>query len=245
MQLLHIEGLNFSYDKDPVLTNINLDYDNKDFLGLIGPNGGGKSTLLRLILGLHKSNNVHLAIAKQKIGYVPQSIMANENFPICTLELVLMGLLDGKKFGFYSKAEKKLALDTLERVGLSEFAKQKISELSGGQRQKAFIARALVSNCKLLILDEPTASLDSKNSVAVFELLTSLHKEGTGIITVCHDINLILAYADKIAYVNKELILHDNDKEKSSLIAHLNESHKHFCAVEMGKQSCGCLLHQA
>lgn len=240
MQLLHIENLNFAYASELVLENVSLNYDNKDFLGIIGPNGGGKSTLLKLILGLYKSREVHLALPKHAIGYVPQGIRANENFPICTLELVLMGLLDGKKFGFYKKSEKQKALKALEKVGLSEFSERKISDLSGGQRQKAFIARALVSECRLLILDEPTASLDSKSSVGVFELLASLHKEGTGVIVVCHDINLVLAYADKIAYLNKELVLHDNDKEKSSLIAHLNESHKHFCAVEMSAPHCEC-----
>ena len=149
-----------------------------------------------------------------------------------------MGLLGTKKFGFYSKKDKEKAIKALEKVGLSGFAQTKISELSGGQRQKAFIARALVSKCQLLILDEPTASLDSQSSVEIFELLNALHKGGVGVIVVCHDINLVLGYADKIAYLNKELILHDNDKQKGALIKHLSTTHQHFCAVEMSFAAC-------
>ena len=241
MKILSIKNLNFAYNNELVLENINLNYDDKDFLAIIGPNGGGKSTLVKLILGLIKSKNVDLALKKQAIGYVPQSIFSNENFPICTLELVLMGLLDSKKFGFYSKKDKEKALNALEKVGLAEFANKKVSDLSGGQRQKAFIARALVSECKLLILDEPTASLDSKSSVEIFELLNNLHKNGIGIIMVCHDINLVLAYADQIAYLNKEFILHVNDKQKSALIKHLSQNHQHFCAVEMSLENCECI----
>lgn len=243
MQILSIKNLNFAYKNETVLENINLNYDSKDFLGIIGPNGGGKSTLLKLILGLIKSKTVHLSLNKQALAYVPQSILANENFPICTLELVLMGLLDTKSFGFYSKEDKEKAMKALERVDLAKFADKKLSDLSGGQRQKAFIARALVNECQLLILDEPTASLDSKSAVGVFELLNSLHKEGVGIIVVCHDINLVLGYADKIAYLNKELILHDNDKQKGELIKHLSTTHQHFCAVEMSLQECECEHH--
>ena len=95
-----------------------------------------------------------------------------------------------------------------------------------------------MSKCQLLILDEPTASLDSKSAVEIFELLNALHKEGVGIIVVCHDINLVLGYADKIAYLNKELILHDNDKQKGALIKHLSTTHQHFCAVEMSLAAC-------
>lgn len=244
MQILHIKNLNFAYNNEIVLKNVNLNYDDKDFLAIIGPNGGGKSTLLRLILGLLKSKSVNLNLKKGEVGYVPQSLNTNEDFPICTLELVLMGLLGAKKFGFYSKADKEKALNALQKVNLAEFADKKISSLSGGQRQKAYIARALLSDCKLLILDEPTASLDSKSAVEIFELLSALHKGGVGVIVVCHDINLSLAYADKIAYLNKELVLHDNDKAKSALIKHLSTTHQHFCAVEMSLNTCPFHQHE-
>lgn len=240
MKILSINKLNFAYDSEFVLTNIKLDYDDRDFLAIIGPNGGGKSTLIKLLLGLIKNKSVNLALKNQFIGYVPQNVFLNENFPICTLELVLMGLLENKKMGFYTKKDKEKALNALEKVNLREFAQQKISTLSGGQRQKAYIARALLGECKLLILDEPTASLDSQSAVEIFDLLNTLHKSGVGVIVVCHDINLVLAYADKIAYLNKELVLHDNDKQKSALIKHLSQTHQHFCAVEMSLEQCQC-----
>ena len=240
MQILSIKNLNFAYGGEIVLKNVSLNYDSKDFLGIIGPNGGGKSTLLKLILGLYKSQSVNLSLSPAQIGYVPQGVQANENFPLCALELVLMGLLRGGGVGFYSKSDKAKAMQALEKVGLAEFAHRKINDLSGGQRQKAFIARALVSECALLIMDEPTASLDSKSSVGVFELLSALNKGGVGVIAVCHDTNLVLAYADKVAYLNKELILHENTKQKTTLIKHLSQSHQHFCAVEMSAQGCDC-----
>lgn len=238
MRILEIKELNFAYNDELVLKNISLNYDSKDFLAIIGPNGGGKSTLVRLILGLIKSQSVKLNLPKSKIGYVPQGGANNENFPICVMELVLMGLLGGAKFGFYRKSEKARALAALKSVGLAEFADKKLGELSGGQLQKAFIARALVSECELLILDEPTASLDSKAAVQIFELLAILHARGVGVIVICHDINLVLAYANKVAHLNKELTMHENDKAKSALISHLNHHHQHFCEVEMSGDVC-------
>lgn len=239
MKLFEILGLDYAYHKELVLKNINLSYDNEDFLAIIGPNGGGKTTLIKLILGLlpHSKNINFFKLKKNEIGYVPQNTLANENFPISTLELVLMGLVNEKIIGFYTKKDQFKALEALEKVGIKELWDTRLDRLSGGQRQRAYIARALIGKCKLLILDEPSASLDSKSSVAVFELLESIHKEGMGIITICHDINLVLAFADKIAHLDKELILHHNNKEKSKLISHL-KTHQHFCAVEMSLHKC-------
>lgn len=245
MKILDIKNLNFAYKQELVLKNVSLTYDSKDFLAIIGPNGGGKSTLLRLILGLIRCKSVNLSVPQGKIGYVPQNVVANENFPICALELVLMGLLSKKCLGFYSKNDRQKALAALEKVGLKGLEECKIGDLSGGQRQRAFIARALVSECSLLALDEPTASLDEKGGVEIFELLSSLNKGGVGVIAVCHDINLVLAFADKIAYLNKELILHENNKQKSTLITHLKQRHEHFCAVEMSIDECECKAKNA
>ncbi|TKX30311.1 metal ABC transporter ATP-binding protein [Campylobacter sp. MIT 12-5580] len=238
MKLFELSKLNYAYDKEMVLKDINLSYDTKDFLAIIGPNGGGKSTLIKLILGLLPCTNFEFkAVKTSEIGYVPQNTLVNENFSINTLELVLMGRINEKIFGFYSKKDRAKALEALEKVGLKEFAYKNIKDLSGGQRQRAYIARALISSCKLLILDEPSASLDSKSALNIFELLSSLHEQGIGIISICHDINIVLAFANKIAYLNKELILHDNDKHKAKLLTHL-KSHQHFCAVEMSFDEC-------
>lgn len=242
MRYFEISGLNYSYDKNLILKNIYLNYDSEDFLSIIGPNGAGKSTLIKLILGLLKvKGGIRFFHLSQKdLAYVPQHTLANPNFSIRVLEVVLMGLICKKKFGFYSKADKQKALKALELVGMENFWDRGLDSLSGGQRQRVFIARALVDECKLLILDEPTASVDSKSAVQIFELLSALHKKGMGVIVVCHDINLVLAYSDKIAHLNGELFLHTNakEKQKSEFLKHLYENHAHFCEVEMSLKSC-------
>ncbi|WP_321151351.1 ABC transporter ATP-binding protein, partial [Campylobacter jejuni] len=214
MLFFEISNLNYAYNNEIILKNINLSYDNKDFLSIIGPNGAGKSTLVKLILGLLKSKNeIHFkALQRKEIGYVPQHTLANPNFCPRVLEIVLMGLVSKKIFGFYGKKDKEKAMQALKSVGMEKFWNKTIDSLSGGQRQRVFIARALASECKMLILDEPTASVDNKSAIQIFELLSSLHQKGMGILLICHDINLVLAYSDKIAHLNKELFLHTNTK---------------------------------
>ncbi len=223
MLFFEISNLNYAYNNEIILKNINLSYDNKDFLSIIGPNGAGKSTLVKLILGLLKSKNeIHFkALQRKEIGYVPQHTLANPNF---------------------WKKDKEKAMQALKSVGMEKFWNKTIDSLSGGQRQRVFIARALASECKMLILDEPTASVDNKSAIQIFELLSSLHQKGMGILLICHDINLVLAYSDKIAHLNKELFLHTNtkEKEKSSFLKHLYENHSHFCDVEMSLNTCFC-----
>lgn len=247
MELFRISNLNYAYEEELILKDITLSYDNKDFLSIIGPNGAGKSTLIKIILGLIKSKSKieFLNIKRNEIGYVPQQGSANFNFPIRVLELVLMGLINNKTFGFYTKNDREKALQALENVGMIDFWDKKITHLSGGQRQRVFIARALIDECKMLILDEPTASVDNKSSIQIFELLASLHEKGVGVIVICHDINLIIAYSDKIAHLNKELFLHTNihNKQKSEFLKHLYENHSHFCDVEMSLNSCFCQEH--
>lgn len=242
MLFFQIRHLNYSYDKNLILKNIHLDYDSADFLSIIGPNGAGKSTLIKLILGLldAKSHIRFFNLTRKDLAYVPQHTLANPNFSVRVLEVVLMGLVHKKIFGFYSKVDKKKALKALESVGMEDFWDRRLDSLSGGQRQRVFIARALVDTCKLLILDEPTASVDSKSAVQIFEMLSALHRGGMGIIVICHDINLVLSYSDKIAHLDGELFLHTNAKEaqKSEFLKHLYENHAHFCEVEMSLKTC-------
>ncbi|AJC93389.1 cation ABC transporter, ATP-binding protein [Campylobacter volucris] len=249
MELFQISNLNFSYNEELVLKNINLSYDNNDFLSIIGPNGGGKSTLIKLIFGLLKSKNIieFKNINLNQIGYVPQNTLTNTNFPTRVLEVVLMGRINHKTFGFYTKKDKELALDALKKVSMQDFWDKTISSLSSGQRQRVLIARALVGECKLLILDEPTASVDTKNAIQIFELLKQLHQNGMGIICISHDINITLAYSDKIAYLNKEIFIHKNikDPNKINYIKHLYQNHSHFCDVEMSLNSCLCKEYDA
>ena len=247
--IIKIRNLNFSYDKQVVLEDINLDYSSDEFLAIIGPNGGGKSTLLKLILGLLKPQSGEIKLFGKEpsevskfIGYVPQNFLSNQSFPMMVLEVVLMGLIDKKIFGFYSKDEKALALSALEKVGMREFANARIGELSGGQRQRVYIARALCANAKVLILDEPTASIDTKGQAEIYEILKGINENGVGVVLVSHDLNIVLNYATKIAYVSKNLHIHKTHENlaKREFIEHLARTHSHFCDVEIALGECGC-----
>ena len=247
--IIKIRNLNFSYDKQVVLEDINLDYSSDEFLAIIGPNGGGKSTLLKLILGLLKPQSGEIKLFGKEpsevskfIGYVPQNFLSNQSFPMMVLEVVLMGLIDKKIFGFYSKDEKALALSALEKVCMREFANARIGELSGGQRQRVYIARALCANAKVLILDEPTASIDTKGQAEIYEILKGINANGVGVVLVSHDLNIVLNYATKIAYVSKNLHIHKTHENlaKREFIEHLARTHSHFCDVEIALGECGC-----
>ncbi|SFV67916.1 Zinc ABC transporter, ATP-binding protein ZnuC [hydrothermal vent metagenome] len=232
MSIIEIKNLSFCYHKQKILEDINLNVEEKDFLAIIGPNGGGKSTLLKLILGINPIKDGSIKtfgeVPKKnlsKIGYVPQNTNVNTDFPIKVLEVVLMGHIGEKSplFG-YGKKEKICAMGALSQVGMEDFANSKIGELSGGQRQRIMIARALCAHPKILILDEPTASIDIDGQKLIYELLKTLNSYIT-IIVVSHDISVIMKYANKVVHINKRLTNH-------------NISHKgnHFCEVEMFKE---------
>lgn len=241
-----IKNLQFSYQKQPVLTDINLQVAGGDFLAIIGPNGGGKSTLLKLILGSLKPQSGEIKVLNQKpqkvldkIGYVPQNTNINTDFPITVIEVVLMGHVGHKRpiFG-YAKEEIACAMGALAQVGMQEFANSKIGSLSGGQRQRVMIARALCAHPKILLLDEPTASIDTTGQKQIYELLKVLNEHMT-VVVVSHDISVITHYAKKVAYVNKTLTSHELDNTFSP------GSDGHFCEVEMlqllsQKKGCSC-----
>lgn len=238
MSAIDIKDLSFAYDKQMILEDINLNIEEKDFLAVIGPNGGGKSTLLKLILGIHPIKNGSITIlgkkpseSLQEIGYVPQNTNINTDFPIKVIEVVMMGHTEGKRplFG-YGKNEMLCAMGALTQVGMQEFAQTKIGSLSGGQRQRVMIARALCANPRILILDEPTSSIDITGQRSIYELLRELNKSVT-IIVVSHDISVILEYANKAAHVNKTLSYHDISDKQHTFHTHGNQ--EHFCEIEL------------
>lgn len=241
-KILELEEICYSYDKQNVLENIKLDILQNDFLAIIGPNGGGKSTLLKLILGLLplKEGRLKKHLKNDQIGYVPQNTNLNTDFPITALEVVLMGHKVSKKriFG-YSKEDISCAMHSLEKVSMHEFANKKIGDLSGGQRQRVFIARALCSNPSIMLLDEPTASIDVKGQKEIYELLKELNKS-IAIVVVSHDISVLLNYAKNVAHVNKNLVYHHlkNIEEK------ISSEDEHLCEVELlsalGKKQVCC-----
>jgi len=247
MNVVEIKDLSFAYEKQMVLENINLTVEEKDFLAIIGPNGGGKSTLLKLILGINPSKKGTISVLgkapKQsltKIGYVPQNTNVNTDFPIKVIEVVMMGHVEGKRplFG-YGKHEVLCAMGALEQVGMADFAQTKIGSLSGGQRQRVMIARALCAHPQILILDEPTSSIDITGQREIYELLKDLNAHIT-VIVVSHDISVILEYANKAAHVNKNLSYHDISDKHSTF--HTHGKDEHFCEIELlqmlGAESC-------
>lgn len=240
-----VKNLSFKYDEKNVLENINFDFDDNDFVAIIGPNGGGKSTFLKLVLGLLKpsSGEINLSCKIKDIGYVPQIFNTNSNFNARVIDVVLMAFLDKKRWFFYSKEDRQKASKALEMVGMSGYEDYQINNLSGGQKQRVFIARALAGDVKCLLLDEPTASIDIKGQVEIFDLLKNLHEEHKkGIMVVCHDASIVLAYADIIAYINKKIHIHKNDKTKQNqgLKQHLTKDLFHLCEVELMTNICGC-----
>jgi zinc transport system ATP-binding protein len=238
MPIVEIKNLSFSYKRDKTLEDINLTIEKGDFFAIIGPNGGGKSTLLKLILGIIPPQEGSIEIFGQKpqknlakVGYVPQNTDVNIDFPIKVIEVVLMGHIGTKRplFG-YAKEEIMCAMGALAQVEMEQFAEQKIGELSGGQRQRVMIARALCANPQILILDEPTAYIDIDGQKKIYELLNNLNKTIT-IIVVSHDISIILEYANKIVHINKTLTYHLLSQEEKKKL----NMEGHFCEVELFK----------
>lgn len=215
-QLLKIENLTFGYDKQPVLENVNLEVYEKDFLGVIGPNGGGKTTLLKLILGLVKPDTGKVSFCedlhkrKQPIGYLPQVRYIDRKFPITVLDVVLSGAIMQNKRR--SKAEiRTTAEKLLDDMGLLSISRKAIGELSGGQMQRVFLCRALISDPKLLILDEPDTFVDNRFEGELYEKLLQLNKE-IAIILVSHDVGTISSHVKTIACVNKHLHYHPSNQ---------------------------------
>ncbi|RLA66798.1 MAG: ABC transporter [Epsilonproteobacteria bacterium] len=247
MKVIDIKDLYFRYEKQSVLENINLQIEEKDFLAIIGPNGGGKSTLLKLILAIHPLQKGEIYVLGKspskslgQMGYVPQNTNINIDFPIKVIEVVMMGHTRKERplLG-YGKDEILCAMGALTQVGMSDFAQNKIASLSGGQRQRVMIARALCANPKILILDEPTSSIDINGQKEIYKLLKQLNTYIT-IIVVSHDISVILEYANKAAHINKNLSYHDISDKHSTFHTHGND--EHFCEIELlqmlGSENC-------
>jgi zinc transport system ATP-binding protein len=228
-KVIEIKNLSFSYDRESVLDDISLDIYERDFLVFIGPNGGGKSTLVKLILGINSLQSGQIDKLNTKIGYVPQNTNVNIDFPIKAIEVVMMGKTSIKKSIFgYSNDEISRALKFLREVGMQNFAQNRIGSLSGGERQRVMIARALYSNPKILILDEPTSSIDADGQKQIYELLKELNKNIT-VVVISHDISVILEYATKVAHINKKLSYHDIGSIKKEF----KTDSEHICEVEL------------
>ena len=239
--MVEMADLSFSYAGQEVLSAINFTVHSGDFVAIIGPNGGGKTTLVKLILGLLKPSGGTLRVNGKTpgkggavIGYVPQQIKHNDNFPASALDVVLMGRHSpNKRWAFFRGGDDRTAaLQALEKMGMEKYAEKKITDLSGGQRQRVLIARALVTEPDLLVLDEPTASIDTKGQTVFFNLLKTLNKDLT-ILVVSHDLLVVSSYAKSIACVNKRLHYHDVVGSTTDLMnAFYSCSVEEVCPVE-------------
>lgn len=214
--LVEIREMCYTYANQDILHDINLSIFEGDFVSVIGPNGGGKTTLLKLILGLLKPTRGTIRINGQipgshtaSIGYVPQHVNHNLGFPATALDVVLMGKHDPahRLRRRINEADRQHALTILDKLGIADCAGRKIVALSGGQRQRVLIARSLISDPNILILDEPTASIDTKGQSEFYEMLKKLNKDLT-ILMVCHDLLMVASYAKSIACLNRRLHYH-------------------------------------
>lgn len=208
---ISIKNLNVNFNGFEILKDVSIEIPQKEFLGIIGPNGGGKTTLIKAILGLIKPISGQILImgkqikeAKNIIGYVPQYNSFEKEYPISVFDVVKIGTI-GKNFNNVTSEIN----NALKLVEMYEYKDRLINELSGGQKQRILIARALVSNPKILLLDEPTASVDTKSGRNFYELLKELNKDIT-IVMVSHDIGVLSQYVNKIACLNKNLVYHDS-----------------------------------
>ncbi len=223
--LVKLEGVWLYLEGIPVLEDIYLSIKTNDFLGIIGPNGGGKSSLLKVILGLYTPQSGSVTFpgkraneARKQISYVPQINHFDRNFPIDVMDTVLTGRLN--KRGLlrkYKTEDKDIALDALLTVGMEGYRNRAIGELSGGQRQRVFIARALVSEPELLLLDEPMSGLDPDFETELYTLLDVL-KEKMAIAIVSHDVGIISGHVNAIACLNRRLHYHDGTEVTQEMI---------------------------
>ena len=229
--IVEIKDVDFSYNGHKVLQEINLNIHQNDFIAVIGPNGGGKSTLLKLILGILSPSRGTIRVmgktpqkASAAIGYVQQNVHINDSFPITAMDVVMMGTLKHKKND--TAKDRGKALKLLERLGMEGSVNKKIGQLSGGQRQRIFIARALMTQPSLLLLDEPTASIDTRGQAEFYRLLKELN-EDIAIVVVSHDLFIISHYVRSVACVNNGLHYHPHDEITGEMLETM-----YSCSVE-------------
>jgi zinc transport system ATP-binding protein len=227
--LIQINAVDVAYQKQLVLSNVSLTLYDRDFVGIIGPNGGGKTTLIKTILGLIKPQRgtISYGIEKTDIGYLPQGTQVDDQFPITVREVVASGLGTGMRRGMKGKDGQKAVIDlVMDQVGMRSLHSRPIGRLSGGEFQRTMLARAIVSSPKLLVMDEPDTHVDNKFEMELYALLRELNKKMT-ILLVSHDIGIISPYIKTIACVNRNLHYHSSNEINEEQLKVYN------CPIEM------------
>ncbi len=241
---IQLEDVSFSYDRTPVLTNVNFSICHRDTVCIIGQNGGGKTTLIKLILGLLSPNQGIVKVygkcpqkEVKRISYVPQHTLYDPNFPISVYEVVRMGRLGCSDHGRYTDKDRQKTRAALESVEIENLSGRSFASLSGGQRQRTLIARALASEGDILILDEPTSSIDHHSEQHLFELLTALNQRMT-IMMVTHEVGFSSSFFNRIICVNNKVAVHPTSELTGELIRNMYNDdlrmirHDHNCSNE-------------
>jgi len=226
--IISFRDVSYAYGRAKVLEGINLDIEAEEFFGIIGPNAAGKSTLLKLMLGILQADEGEIRVtgrgpaeARGRIGYVPQYPSFPRDFPITVVDVVLLGCLGRtSRFGGFSHQDRAAAMEALEVVEIPHLAARPIAGLSGGQVQRMLIARALAGRPEILVLDEPTANIDLQAEENIFALLKQYNEHMT-IIVVSHDIAFISGYVDRVGCLNRTLLCHETEAISGKTIEEL------------------------
>jgi zinc transport system ATP-binding protein len=224
-EVITVEHLWAGYDHEPVLEDINLIANELDFIGLIGPNGSGKSTFFKVLLGLLSPLQGEVRImdmsvrqGRRFIGYVPQAVVFDQAFPISVWEVVLLGRLGKRRlFQGYTDVDHQCVAEALRHVELEHLRDRPISELSGGQRKRVYIARALATEPKILLLDEPLAGVDPHAGTHIYDLLKQLNQHLT-ILLISHDIGAIAACVKTVGCLNRRLFYHGEKQISAEML---------------------------
>jgi zinc transport system ATP-binding protein len=236
--VVELENVTFAYNGDaPALDDVSLRVEGNDFVGVIGPNGGGKTTLLKVMLGLLEPSAGRVRVlgrsparVRHRIGYVPQHAAMDPAAPADVMDIVLTGRLARSSWGFvFGESDRQAATRALEQVGVAELARRRIRELSGGQRQRVLIARALAADAQLLLLDEPTSGVDVHAESGLVELLHRLN-DTLPIVMVSHDVAFVSRHLKRVACLNRRLVVHDAGEVTAEVIAEMY--HDHVAVVE-------------
>ncbi len=227
-EIIRLDNVWFGYGKDYFLKNVNLSVYGNDFLGIVGPNGGGKTTLLKLILGLLPPSKGRIRVfgktpkkGRSSIGYLSQFKNIDFDFPITAHEIVLLSRVGSDLFKRYSDEDRGMAEKALKDLGIWHLRDKTLSELSGGEKQRVFVARALANEPKILLLDEPMSNLDVHIQEEFYELLKELNKK-MAVVIVDHDLEMVSKYSKEVVCVNKcktnAIRYHDADSLKLKVL---------------------------
>ncbi|OPY69972.1 MAG: High-affinity zinc uptake system ATP-binding protein ZnuC [Syntrophorhabdaceae bacterium PtaU1.Bin034] len=241
--VITFQDVGFSYSGSPVIEHVSFTIQERSFVSIVGPNGGGKTTLLKLILSLLKPSRGTITVfgmppdkARSFVGYMPQHVQFDSHFPVTVLDVVLMGRLRrGMRLGPYRKKDRAVCLEALQKLEMYDARNRPFGALSGGQRQRVLVARALAAEPQLLLLDEPTSNVDMAVETELFELLHALSETIT-VIVVSHDLGFVSQYVERVVCVNRRVFVHPTTAITGEMINELYGAHVRMVRHEHQKQ---------